>query len=75
MNKEIVESKRLKEEEFFKEKNVDYSTRFFGTYGDESRQPWYIKKKGDNTQERKSKHFKPLDEVIYGLKTESKVTK
>ena len=44
-NKDMAELKRLKEEEFLKDKNVDYSTRFLGNFVN-SLCPWYSKKKG-----------------------------
>lgn len=44
-NKDMAELKRLKEEEFLKGKNVDYSTRFLGSFVN-SLNPWYSKKKG-----------------------------
>lgn len=31
-NKEMSELKRLKEEEFLRDKNMDFSTRFLGSY-------------------------------------------
>ena len=37
--------------------------------------PWYSKKKGTEVQKPKNKHFKNLDEVIYGVKSDSKITK
>ena len=46
INKEVADAKRLKEEEFLKDKNMDYSSRFLGTYNEERNMPWYSKKKG-----------------------------
>ena len=34
INKEVADAKRLKEEEFLKDKNMDYSSRFLGTYNE-----------------------------------------
>lgn len=75
MNREVSELKRLKEEEFLKDKNMDYSTRFLGSYTDEKHRPWYSQKKGTIIEKPRNRHFKELDEVIYGVKTESRVTK
>lgn len=73
-NKDMAELKRLKEEEFLKGKNVDYSTRFLGSFVN-SLSPWYSKKKGTVQERPRNKHYKHLDDVIYGTKTDSRVTK
>lgn len=75
MNREAEEVKRLKEEEFLKDKNMDYSSRFLGSYNDSKNLPWYSKKKGDLPQKHRNKHFKKIDKVIYGTKTESNITR
>ena len=46
MNREVAELKRLREEDFLKDKNMDYSSKFLGTYNDQRKMPWYSKKKG-----------------------------
>lgn len=53
---------------------MDYSSRFLGTYNDERSMPWYSKKKG-TVQKKKNKYYKSLDEVIQGVKSDSRVTK
>jgi len=75
LNKEVNEAKRMKEEEFLKDKNMDFSSRFLGTYNDEKHMPWYSKKKGVQSEKHKNRHFVDLDDVIYGTKTDSKITK
>jgi hypothetical protein len=45
-NREVEEQKRLKEEQFLKDKNMDYSSRFLGSYNDDKQKPWYSQKKG-----------------------------
>jgi hypothetical protein len=42
----MEELKRLKEEEFLRDKNMDFSTRFLGSYAEKKNMPWYSKKKG-----------------------------
>lgn len=54
---------------------MDFSSRFLGNYNDEKRLPWYSKKKGLVPDKPRKKHFKDLDEVIYGVKTDSRITK
>lgn len=54
---------------------MDFSSRFLGTYNDEKHLPWYSKKKGLALDKPRNRHFKDLDEVIYGVKTDSRITK
>ena len=35
-----------KEEEFLKGKDMDYSSKFLGTYANDDKKPWYAKRKG-----------------------------
>ena len=70
-----LELKRLREEDFLKDKNMDYSSKFLGTYNDQRKMPWYSKKKGTQLQKPRNKYYKNLDEVIYGVKTDSRITK
>lgn len=58
-----------------KDKNMDFSSRFLGSYNDQKNMPWYSKKKGTTVEKARNRHFKDLDEVIYGVKSDSKVTK
>jgi hypothetical protein len=54
---------------------MDYSSKFLGTYNDQSMKPWYSKKKGaieEKNHKRKDRH---IEEVIPVVKTSSKVTK
>jgi hypothetical protein len=54
---------------------MDFSTRFLGTYAENSNMPWYSKKKGFVPEKRKNKYYKKLDDIIYAAKTDSTVTK
>jgi hypothetical protein len=54
---------------------MDYSSKFLGTYNDVNHQPWYVKTKGTAVNKRKNKHYIDLDDIIYGQKTDSKITK
>lgn len=54
---------------------MDFSSRFLGAYNDQKQIPWYSKKKGFQPEKHKNRHFIDLDDVIYGLKTDSKITR
>ncbi len=54
---------------------MDFSTRFLGSYAENSKMPWYSKKKGFVDEKPRNKHYKNLDDVIYAARTDSKVTK
>jgi hypothetical protein len=54
---------------------MDFSSRFLGTYNDQKQMPWYSKKKGFQPEKHKNRHFIDLDDVIYGAKTDSRITK
>lgn len=54
---------------------MDFSTRFLGSYAAQDKLPWYSRKKGAVTDKPKNKNYKHLDDVIYGVKSDSKVTK
>lgn len=42
-----MEIKRLREAEFLKDKNMDYSSKFMGIYAEGNKMsPWYSKEKG-----------------------------
>lgn len=44
----------MKEAEFLKDKNMDYSSKFLGTYADGSKKlPWYTREKGFVETKRK----------------------
>jgi hypothetical protein len=75
MNRELADVKRLKEEEFLKDKNMDFSSKFLGTYTEERNMPWYSKKKGAVQEKRRNRHYRALDDVIEGAKSDSRVTK
>ena len=73
-NREVEQLKRLKEDEFLRGKNMDYSTRFLGSYADQTKMPWYSKKKGVNAQKPANKYI-DLQDVIVVAKSDSKITK
>ena len=35
----------MKEAEWLKDKDIDYSSKFLGTYNDDGKMPWYAKSK------------------------------
>jgi len=74
-SRDLAEMKRLREEEFIKDKNMDFSSRFLGNYNEKRNMPWYSKKKGEERQVPTNKYYKHLDDVIEGAKSDSKVTK
>jgi hypothetical protein len=53
---------------------MDFSTRFLGSYADQTKMPWYSKKKGVNAQKPVNKYI-DLDDVIVVAKSDSKITK
>ena len=60
-NQEGEELRKMKEQDFLKEKLSDYSSKFMGSFNDEKQLPWYSKKKGFVAQRPRGRHFKPLD--------------
>ncbi len=53
---------------------MDYSTRFLGSYADQTKMPWYSKKKGLTGQKPHHKYI-DLQDVIVVAKSDSKITK
>lgn len=54
---------------------MDFSSRFLGTYNDEKHLPWYSRKKGNQNDKQKSRHFLDIDDMIISAKTESNITR
>lgn len=53
---------------------MDFSTRFLGSYADQTKMPWYSKKKGATSQKPSNKYIN-LEDVIVVAKSDSKITK
>ena len=69
-NREVLEYKKSKDAKFLKEKDLDYSSKFLGTFNDDSKIPWYAKTKNLKEKSNLRRQRFDMDDLVDKIREE-----